>query len=283
MREEIRNRQNSAWALNRLAAQRFLYGQAKCVEGLRLALILLVGALLLVSLAVAAEPFSEWATMAVVFLWFVDQVALVPWVGHKREEAATIQEDFDCLVLDIAWPDHLGVGRPTEDRVKVLAKRADKVGVDRKELVDWYRPDKIAKEPLRGRLDCQRLNCDWDNRLRREWLCLVRFTVWMLVAAGVVVGVAMEITLLEVVLAVAAAIRLLAWLLLEQRAHSAGQKRMEILHGYLSRAEADGGPRTMSEVRLVQAAIFDHRRTCPSVPDWFYWVRRTAYEGKAER
>ena len=100
-------------------------------------------------------------------------------------------------------------------------------------------------------------------------------------AAGVVVAAAMGITLLEVVLVVAAGIRLLAWLLLEQRAHSAGRKRMENLHAYLSRGEADGGPSTLGEVRLVQAAIFEHRRVVPSVPDWYYCVRRKAYEGKA--
>ena len=134
MREEICERQNSEWSLDRLAAQRLLYGQAKSVEGLRLALVLLVAALLLVGLAVKAEPFSEGATMAVVLLWLIDQVALVPWVGRKREEAAAIQEDFDCCVLDIGWPNHLGVARPTGDRVRVLAKRAQRAGVARKSL-----------------------------------------------------------------------------------------------------------------------------------------------------
>ena len=281
MREEIRERQNSEWSLDRLAAQRLLYGQAKSVEGLRLALILLVAMLLLVGLAVRAEPFSEGATMAVVLLWFIDQVAMVPWVGYKRAEAAAIQEDFDCCVLDIAWPDHLGVTRPTEDRVRVLANKAQEAGVARKDLADWYRPEDVPLDPVEARLHCQRVNCHWDSRLRGEWICFVWFTVSALVVAGLVVGVAMEITLLEVVLGVAAGIRLLAWLLLEQRGHSAARKRMAYLHGYLSRAEADGGSTTVIDARLVQVAIFEHRRTCPSVPDWYYWVRRKAYEGKA--
>ena len=282
MREEVRNRQNSDWSLDRLAAQRFLYGQAKSVEGLRLVLILLVGVLLLVGLAVTAELFSEWATMAVVLLWFIDQVALVPRVGRKREEAAAIQQDFDCYVLDIAWPDHLGVARPTEDRVRVLTNRAQAAGVAREGLTDWYGPDNVPVGPVEARLHCQRVNCHWDSRLREEWIRVVWLTVAALVLAGVAVGVAMETTLLEVVLGVAAVIRLLAWLLLEQRAQSVARNRMDNLHRYLSRAEADGGPTTMSEVRLVQAAIFEHRRSCPTVPDWYYWMRRKAYEGQAE-
>ena len=281
MREEIRERQNSEWSLDRLAAQRLLYGQAKSVEGLRLALVFLVAALLLVALAVKAEPFSEGATMAVVLLWFIDQVALVSWVGRKREEAAAIQEDFDCCVLDIAWPNHLGVARPTGDRVRVLANRAQRKGLARSALEDWYHTEDIPLEPVAARLHCQRVNCHWDSRLRGEWICGVWFTVSALALSGVVVGAAIGISLFEVVLGVAAVIRLLAWLLLEQRAQSAAQKRMKKLHGYLSRAEEEGGPTTATDVCLVQAAIFEHRRICPSVPDWYYWVRRKAYEGEA--
>ena len=281
MREEICRRQNSDWSLDRLAAQRFLYGKAKLVEGLRLGLIVVVGALLLVGLMVRAESFSEWATMAVVLLWFIDQIALVPWAARKREEAAAVQEDFDCCVLDIAWPEQLGVARPTGDRVRTLANKVQGAAA-RKGLADWYGVEDMPVEPVAARLHCQRMNCHWDSSLRGEWIRVVGLTVSALAVAVVGVGLAMDITLLEVLLGVAAGIRLLAWLLLEQRAHSAAEKRMKNLHGYLSRAEADGGPASMSEVRLVQAAIFEHRRGCPSVPDWFYWVRRKAYEGKAE-
>ena len=84
MREEIRQRQNSEWSLDRLAAKRILYGQAKCVENLRLAAILLVAFLLLSALAAESGAFSQGATMAVVLLWFIDQVSLVPWAARMR-------------------------------------------------------------------------------------------------------------------------------------------------------------------------------------------------------
>ena len=281
MREDICRRQNSEWSLDRLAAQRFLYGKAKLVEGLRLGLIVVVGALLLVGMVVTAESFSKWATMAVVLLWFIDQIALVPWAARKREEAAAVKEDFDCCVLDLAWPDQLGVARPTGDRVRTLANKVQGAAA-RKGLEDWYDTEDMPVDSVAARLHCQRMNCYWDSRLRGEWIWGVWLTVSALALAVVGVGVAMDITLFEILLGVVAGIRLLAWLLVEQRAHSAAEKRMKNLHGYLSRAEADGGPASMCEVRLVQAAIFEHRWECPSVPDWFYWVRRKAYEGKAE-
>ena len=104
---DIRERQNRVWSLDRLAAQRLVYRQVKIVENWRLALVLVVAGLLIAGLTVKAAPLSQGATMAVVLLWFVDQVVLVRSAGRKQEEAAAIQEDFDCFVLDMPWPEHL--------------------------------------------------------------------------------------------------------------------------------------------------------------------------------
>ena len=278
MREDIRERQNKDWSLDRLAAQRLLYRQVKSVERCRLGLVLLVAALLLAGLSVAAEGFSQIATVAVVFLWFIDQVSLMPLVGRKKEEAAAIQQEFDCFVLDIPWPDHLGVARPTGDRVGELVRSAQHAGVERKELVDWYRPGDIPMDAVPAQLHCQRLNCHWDGRLRGEWIRCVRLAVLGFVMVGLILGVVVGITLLEVVLGVAAAIRLLAWLCVEQSTQSAARKRMRDLHAYLSRSEAENGPTTACDVRLAQTAIFEHRRICPTVPDWYYHLRRKAHE-----
>ena len=282
MREEIGERQNSEWSLDRLAAQRLLYGQAKSVENWRLGVILLVVVLLLSGLALESGTFSQAATVAVVLLWLVDQVVLAPGVVRKKDEAATIQEAFDCFVLDIPWPDHLGLVPPTGDRVDELARYARDAGVARSKLASWYPLEKVPVGAVAARLSCQRVNCRWDSRLRGEWISHVMFAVWGVAVVAIILGVVFGITLLEVVLGVAAGTRLLAWLMLERRAQLAARNRVVRLHEYLSRPEDAGGPMTMNDVRLVQAVIFEHRRTCPTVPDCYYWFRRKAYEGTAE-
>ena len=118
----IRERQNRPGSLARLIAQRWLYGRAKTVENWRLISILAVAVLLLLGLAVDAELYSQVATIIVVLLWFLDQAVLAPLVDGRKEEAAAIQEDFDCLVLNLPWPEHSGVERPTDDRVKELTR-----------------------------------------------------------------------------------------------------------------------------------------------------------------
>lgn len=272
----IRERQNSQWSLDRLVAQRLLYRQVKSVENWRLASLAFVAALLLWGLVAEGGPLIP-ATTVVVFLWVLDQVVLIRCTGRMKEEAAAIQEDFDCFVLDIPWPEHCGVERPTADRVRELAKRGRKIPAVGESVEDWYGDD-IPVEALAARLHCQRFNCWWDGRLRREWICLMGSAALLLGAASIAIAALFGVSVLQVVLAVAAGLRLLAWLFTEYRDQEVAKKRMEKLHGYLSRADAQAGPTALCDVRLVQAAIFEHRRTCPTVPDWFFRLRRDAHE-----
>ena len=274
---DIRARQNSPWSLDRLAAQRWLYGQAKRVESWRMMSVLAIAGLLLLGLAVEAQLYSQLATMIVVALWFLDQVVLVQWADSRKEEAATIQEDFDCFVLDLPWPEYSGVGRPTDDRVRELVRMSGKREAN-KELIDWYSGDDIPAEATAARLHCQTANCRWDGRLRKEWICAVISVASALTAAGLIVAALAGVSLLQMVLATAAVLRLAAWLLTEIRAQLAARRRIETLRGFLSRAGEQAGKLTVCDIRLVQVSIFQHRRYCPMVPDWFYRFRRMRHE-----
>ena len=273
----VRERQNSQRSLDRLVAMRLLYRRVKYVENWRLALVMVVALSAFWGLVADGDPFTRVATTVVVFLWFVDQVVLVRCAVRLKEEAAVIQEDFDCYVLDIPWPEHSGVKRPTEDRVKELATKGRNIAAVGERVANWYRGD-IPADALAARLHCQRANCRWDSRLRGEWICLLSSTVLALAGVGFALAAFFGITVLEVVLAVAAGLRLLAWLLVEYQAQKVARKRMVKLHRYLSRAGTQAGQMTLCDVRVVQTAIFEHRRTCPTVPDWFYRLRRDTHE-----
>ena len=98
---DIRERQNRQQSLDRLAAQRWLYGRAKRVENWRLVSVVAVSVVLVVGLVVEPELYGQLATMIVVGLWFLDQAVLVRCGDGTKKEAAAIREDFDCLVLDL--------------------------------------------------------------------------------------------------------------------------------------------------------------------------------------
>ena len=274
---DIRERQNSPWSLERLAAQRWLYGQAQKVENWRLMSVVAVAGLLLLGLAMEGALYSQLATIIIVVLWFCDQAVLVRWADAVKEKAAAIQEDFDCFVLDLPWPEHSGVERPTDDRVKELARMAGE-GEAPAELIDWYGGEDIPVEAIDARVHCQRVNCRWDGRLRKEWLCFVNSVVGSSAVVGLIVAALAGVSLLQTVLAIAAGLRLAAWLLTEHRAQSTARRHMEKLRGFLSRAGGKAGRLNLCDIRLVQASIFEHRRVGPMVPDWFYRLRRTAHE-----
>ena len=274
----VRERQNDQRSLDRLVAQRLLYRHVKSVESVRLVSMLVVAGLLLWGLAAGGGPFSHAAVVVVVLLWFVDQAVLVPLAGRMKEEAAAVQEDFDCFVLDMPWPEHTGIEQPTKDRVDELARKGNAIAAVREGLRDWYGGDDILTDATALRLNCQRTNSRWDSRLRKEWLIFICSVCAVLVAICLCVGMVNGVSLLEVILTMAAGLRLLAWLWMEIRAQLIAKGRMEKLHRFLSLAETRMGPMSLCDARLVQTAIFEHRRTCPTVPDWFYRFRLKAHE-----
>ena len=273
----IEERQNCGRSLNRLAAQGYLYRCAESIENWRLVSVAAAVSLLMLDFAVGAAWFSQIATVIVVLSWSTEQALLVGRSTRMKEEAATIQEDFDCFVLQIPWPAHLGIDRPTQDRIRELSALAAGITAVNEGLTDWYGRDGIPSEPTQATLHCQRTNCRWDERLRKEWIRTLSTSLVLALTCIVAVAAFTGVSVMEFVLLVAAALRVLTWLVVEFREQSTATKCMVRLHRHLS-GQAWNGQISMCEVRLVQDAIFAHRRSCPIVPDWFYRLRSKAHE-----
>ena len=273
----VEERQNCVRSLSRLAAQRYLYRCAESIENWRLASVATAVSLVMLDFAVDTVWFSQLATIIVVLSWSMEQAFLVGWSTRMKEEAATIQEDFDCFVLKMPWAAHLGIERPTEDRIRELSARAARIPAVNGGLTDWYGRDGIPSEPTQATLYCQRTNCRWDKRLRKEWIRTLSTSLALALTCIVAVAAFTGVAVMEFVLLVAAALRVLTWLLVELREQSTATKRMGRLHLHLY-GQACNGQVSMCEARLVQAAIFGHRRSCPIVPDWFYQLRSKTHE-----
>ena len=276
----VRERQNEQRSRDRLVAQRFLYRQAKKMENWRLLSVMVLAGALLWGLATDGKVIGYVAPLIVVILWLIDQVFLAPLTVRRKIEAATIQEDFDCYILDLPWPAHLGIERPTQDRVGELAKEGRKLATVNNGLKDWYGDDEIPLEPLQARLHCQKLNCRWDELLRKEWINSIIFVVVVLGVTSLSLAMHFGFLLLDAVLVLVAALRLISWLCTEIQGQSEAKNRMGNLNRFLSSTDYDCPPEPMSlcDVRLVQAMLFEHRRSCPVVPDWFYRLRKRPHE-----
>ena len=173
---------------------------------------------------VQSKDFSYGVTLAALFTWFIDQFVLKEIEEENKKEAAVIQEDFDCAVLDIPWPEHKRVKRPTKDRVNQLAVQARRNPKIVKNLEDWYAPNSIPKDKALAQIHCQRINCWWDVNLRNRWQTLLKVSFWTFVITAILLAIVTGITVAKFIALVAAAIRILAWGIAELKSQQSAIK-----------------------------------------------------------
>lgn len=279
----IQERQNLPASLDKLAAQRFLYRSAKLVRNWRLMLVLLVVGVMVLITVVAENAIVIGAVSGLaVGTWLVDRLVLERVECTRKTEAATIQEDFDCFVLDLPWPTVKGIRRPIADRVRHLASSGAGERRVSERLNNWYPPEGIPEDPIGSKIHCQRINCSWDVDLRRRWRIAVHVVLWAAIGAVVLISVVSGITVATLGAVAAASIRAMAWGLDETREQSAAVSRIERIQEYLGDVSSGKLGHCASEVRSIQDEIYEHRRLSPPVPDWFYWTRRDSQEADAK-
>ena len=97
----INEKQNSEWNLKRLAAQRQLYSEAKTLMGIQ---FILSGAFI-VAIAIFSniidKKYLAYTAFAAIAIAILDELLLSKRIDNIKENAARIQEEFDCDVLEI--------------------------------------------------------------------------------------------------------------------------------------------------------------------------------------
>ena len=274
----IRDRQNRPSSLALLAAQRRLYSRAKRIRNASMLLVLTVAILGFIASVIDTPEFGQFLPTIVLLSWLFDQQFLATRERGARIEAATIQEAFDCYVLALPWPSYKGVHRPTGDRVKQLATAAPAASTEL--LQDWYPPDAIPTDLILARLHCQRTNCWWDTNLRRKWMAFIGVLFWGLLIVLFLLSVLTGVTAAKLFALLASNIRVIAWGLKEQSRQAAAIQRVAGLHSFLSSFRTEQPP-SAADIRSIQDAIFDHRRSTSPVPDSFYWWHRDSQEEEA--
>ena len=278
----IQERQNQPESLAKLAAQRLLYSRAKRMRNIGIVLVLVAVILGLVASVVENQGFSYFVLLAVLITWFLDQQVLKRKESVLKKEAATIQEDFDCFVLDLPWPAQKGIQHPTPDRVQQLTSEAKSKPKVSEGLRDWYPPDSIPDDPIISKIHCQRINCWWDVNLRSRWSNLLQVIFWIFAGLVICLSVLTGITVAKFIAIIASNIRVLAWGLGEIKNQDEEIERIDRIHRYLSRFSDENSP-SPSDIRSIQDEIFEHRRSNPPVPDWFYWRKRDSQEKEAAK
>ena len=274
----IQERQNSRRSLALLAAQRCLYARAKRMRSAAVIIVIAVAVLGLVASVVNNHQFAQLLPAIVLLSWLFDQRVLTTRERAARTEAATIQEAFDCFVLDLPWPAYKGIQLPTEDRVRQVAMAA--TAKHKTLLENWYPPDAIPADPILARLHCQRTNLWWDVDLRRKWIAFVQTVFWGLLVLLVLLSASTGLTVAKFVAILASNIRVIAWGLNERDSQASAIERLVGIHSFVSSFRPERPPST-ADIRGIQDSVFDHRCSTPPIPDSLYWWYRRRQEKEA--
>jgi len=272
--------QNTEKQIQRLAAQRQLYVVAKKVFGSHLLFsgpITVVLAFLVLSFSQAKGYVALWG----LFLSASDLLWLTPWQQRLRDKAASVQELFDCDVLEILWHKFKAGKPPDPELIKEQSTRYWKRSKKMPPLKDWYSPE-VGSLPLHvARLACQRSNCWWDAKLRRRyalWIIVIFFIVFISVLA---VAMGNNFTLEDFVLKVA--VPLMPTFLLAVRQFTEQMKTATRLDKLKDHAEdlwnntMNGASESEStaSARVLQDEIFENRKKSPLVFDSIYkWLQQ---------
>ncbi len=278
----IQERQNQQQSLRKLAAQRLLYGQAKRIRKAGIALIVVIALLGLASSVLENQTFNQLVPLIVLIAWFLDQQILKRKESTHKTEAAIIQEDFDCFVLDLPWPTQKGIQRPTPDRVKQLFAKAESKPELSMQLQDWYTPNSIPDDPILSKIHCQRMNVWWDENLRRRWSKYLMLGNWIFLTFVFFLFVITGISFAKALSIFAANIRVFAWVWNEKRNQVEAIERADRIHRILSNFSEKTLP-TPQDIRSIQDEIFEHRRSNSPVSDRLYWWDRESQENEAAK
>lgn len=270
--------QNTQPALEKLAAMRRLYSEAKRILKWRGIIALSIAVVFPFVSNAYPDAGGFFAVIALVYFAF-DFLFLREAESEKKKLAAKIQEQFDVDVLGIHWNPIVAGDKPEAGDIQQYSKKIFNKEVHR--LRDWY-SQSVANLPLPvAQLICQRANIRWDSRLRRHFGNALLVIAIILVATIVFIISSKAVT---EALVVSAPFAPLIKLLVEQydsHRKSAlclddiGTNLSSSLNAVLSNPSLSLEPST---ARSIQDEIYRHRSSVTPVPDWFYNLFKKQYE-----
>ncbi len=275
MQNTISQEQNSPKQLERLAAQRYMYSAAKRVLLGQLFLDLLSPIVLAIIVAFFPD-FGIFGAFIAALIVIVD-LYLENLQSAKRQDAAGIQELFDCELLGLECRDLIQRDLPGTIEIMRAAQKYKQSHSTYDDLKNWYSTE-VDQLPLYlARLVCQRINCYWDAQLRKKYLQAVGVTFFIIFAIVMVVAVIKGLTLGNFFLVVVAPlIPAIGWISRELIKQNEAIQRKNKLKSYVEELWRDAIKKhvPVNEIeqrsRELQDQIYNNRASNPLILDRFY-------------
>lgn len=281
--------QNAQCQLERLAAQRQLYSDAKKIHSI--SVILSVVLVIVWSILVAVFPgLKVYAVLWVIVISFLEVLLLTRWQVSLREKAAKIQQLFDCDVLQLSWSNPDFGSPPALETIIDASTKFKCKDPSYSSLKDWY-PVIVRQLPIyQARVICQRSNIRWDAQLRRRysnWLIIGLITLTIIVfLIGLINGLTLEKFFLVIVFPLIPAF---LFGVRQYSEHKDAATRLDRLNENfeLLWQQVISDKLTIQEMEResysLQTQIYDNRRRNPLIFDWIYSHLRRKNEEQMNR
>ncbi|MCI5165194.1 MAG: hypothetical protein D3903_03675 [Candidatus Electrothrix sp. GM3_4] len=276
MKNQICSKQNDRLQLQRLAAQRQMYADAKRIQALQLMLSVPV----VIAVAAVVSRHDDWHVYAALYgviVVFVDLWWVTPKIKRLQNSAARIQQLFDVEVLDLDWNEFLLGNKPAGEEVSQFADRYEKRSNSVSNLRNWYSLAVAEVDIEAARILCQRANLSWDIGLRRRYASWLTFGFITLCSIVTLIGITGEFTLTKLILTVIVPLQpALLYTAREIHGQREARERLERLIGKTIKVWDDILNSKLSKANLkdkahgIQNALLDHRQTSPLIFDWIY-------------
>ena len=274
--------QNQQSNLQRMAAQRYLYSRAKHVSAVQISLAIMVPVAGAAAIALCPE-IRSWVALVAIVVPLLDVTLLDPSQARLRRTATIIQEDLDCNMLDLPWNDVLSGPRPAAEDVHEAAGKNKRT--PDAPLENWYPVATNSLPMYQARIICQRTNCWWGSKLRRQYRVGTLTVLGFVCAFVVLLAMLAEWSIQTLVLAIAAPLSpAFMWGLREEWRLRDAATALDRLRG-LCESLWDSVARGVStdvvatsRARQLQDAILLGRQAHPLVFDWIYLLKRQDYE-----
>lgn len=277
----IPQEQNTSPQLDRLAAQRQLYSDAKLLQ--LISIIISVPLAILASILVAMfSKMAAFAGLYGVIATLLDTLVFSRLQKSIQEKAAKVQQLFDYEVLQFDCS-RLNCRITIEpETIADASSRFRRKNTTYSTLQNWY-PVSVGKLPLyQARIICQRSNVWWDSQLRRRyynWLIIVLIALTVVVISFGLIG---DLTLEKFVLAIIAPLTpAFIFGLRQYTEHKEAATRLDKLKENAENLlqEVSKGRYPVQDIETesysLQFQIYDNRRLNPLIFDWFYsWLKR---------
>ena len=267
--------QNEQTQLERLSAQRELYSFAK-----KLYVIQLIGnvpiPVILSLLALFIHQLDAIAAAYGITFFLVDILIITPVIPKTKRKAASIQELFDCDVLQIENSPLKTAKDITVEEVLTNYNAHEKIKSNVEKVRDWY-PKEIGEVNIGiARLICQRTNCWWDSKIRGKYCSLVKGISIVIPVILIIIGVARDLKFESIMLISSALIPFFQFCSKEFNDNMDACERLDKAHSYIASLwesvlnKSVDVSKLSNKSRSIQDEIFELRSKSPLILDGIY-------------